>query len=244
MSVSLSGRVALVTGASRGIGKGIAEELAQHGALVIALSRLAPESSEAAVFENGGTIVHYACDLGEAGAFAPLAEMIVSRWGRLDILVSNAAIMGPRVNLETLTEEDWQVVFATNVTANWRLIKSLGPLMQASDAPRAVFLTSGSGTRLAPGRGAYAISKAALDAIVRTWAAEAEGTKLRVMLANPGPMRTDMRAAIKPEEDPMSLKTPADLAPKIAAMCAADWTVNGKFYDFPQDRVLTFRGPD
>ena len=243
MSMSLSGRVALVTGASRGIGKGIAAGLAQRGAVVIALSRLAPERGKAAIFDGGGEIVPYACNLGEAGVFAPLAEMIATRWGRLDILVSNAAIMGPRVDLKTLTEDDWQEVLAANVTANWRLIKNLGPLMEASDAPRAVFLTSGSGSRLAPGRGAYAISKAALDAIVRTWAAEAEGTKLRVMLANPGPMRTDMRASIKPDEDPMSLKTPADLAPKIAAMCAPDWQENGKFYDFPKDAVLSFRGP-
>ncbi len=235
-------RIAVVTGASRGIGHAVAMELARQGARVIAVAR----SLEALANQRGNgfdeRIVPHACDLGDIGASQALADR-VSPFGRLDILVSNAATMGPRVNLGALREDDWRGVMAANVDANWRLIRDLGPLLQRSDAPRAVFLTSGSGSRLAPGRGAYAISKAALDAIVRTWAAEAEGTSLRVMLVNPGPTRTDMRASIKPDEDPMTLPAPAELAPKIAAMCSPDWRENGLFYDFPRDALLRYREP-
>lgn len=245
MTQKLAGRVALVTGASRGVGYGIALELARQGAIVVALARsqaaLKPLCDEIAGL--GGTIMPHGCDLGDASAIAPLAALISEKFGRLDILVANAAIMGPRSLLGEVSEQEFAEVFATNVAANWRLIRHFGPLMRKSDTPRAVFMTSGSGSKLAPGRGVYAISKSALDAVVRTWAAEAAGTPLRVMLCNPGPTRTDMRASIKPHEDPMSLKTPADHAPKIAAMCAPDWTQNGKFYDCPKDALLSFRGP-
>jgi len=237
----LAGKVAFVTGASRGIGA-IALELARQGARVIAVARslAALESLRGKGVDD--RIVPHACDLGDAAATLALARH-ASQFGRLDILVSNAATMGPRVNLGALDEADWRGVMAANVDANWRLIRDLGPLLQRSQAPRAVFLTSGSGSRLAPGRGAYAISKAALDAIVRTWAAEAEGTNLRVMLVNPGPTRTDMRAAIKPDEDPMTLPAPARLAPKIAHMCSPEWQENGLFYDFPRDALLRYREP-
>ncbi len=245
MQESLKGRIALVTGASRGIGRGIALDLGRRGATVIAVARdeasLAPVCAE--IIKTGGQTVLHACDISNVTAIMSLRQMITDKFGHLDILVSNAAMMGPRTTLGQITQAEWQAVFTTNVTASWLLIRELGPLMLRAEAPRAVFLTSGSGSKLSPGRGVYAISKSALDAVVRTWAAEAEATNLRVMLCNPGPTRTGMRAAIMPDEDPMSLKTPEEISPQIVRMCLPGWQENGKLYDVPRDKILEFRGP-
>ena len=138
-------------------------------------------------------------------------------------------------------------MLAVNVTANWRLIRSLDPLLRRSVAGRAVFITSGAPSRadLRAYWGPYAMSKAALDAIARTYAAETINTSnVRVMLVNPGPLRTLMRAKAMPGEDPASLRTPEDLAPKIVALCSPQWTETGKLYDFPTDSVLSFRSPE
>lgn len=135
---------------------------------------------------------------------------------------------------------------AINVTANFRIIRSLDPLLRASDAGRAVFITSGAGNKaqLSAYRGPYAVSKAALDAIARTYAAETINTSsVKVMLTNPGPLRTKMRAAVMPGEDPMTLQTPEDYAPKVVAMCSPQWDVTGKLYDFPSDSIKSFQGP-
>jgi NAD(P)-dependent dehydrogenase (short-subunit alcohol dehydrogenase family) len=175
-----------------------------------------------------------------------LADFVRSKWKRLDILVANAAIMGPRTMLGSLGDDDWCEVIDTNVTANWRLIRHFDALLREAEVGRAVFVTSGAGSRgkMAAGRGAYAISKAALDALARSYATETENSRVRVMLCNPGPLRTELRASIAPDEDPLSLKTPADFAPKVAQLCQPTWTQTGKVYDFPQDRVLEFRGPE
>ena len=136
---------------------------------------------------------------------------------------------------------------AVNVTANWRLIRALDPLLRQSQAGRAAFITSGAASRaeLRAYWGPYAVSKAALDALVRTYAAETINTSaIRVMLVNPGPLRTRMRAAAMPGEDPMTLRTPEELAPKIVALCAPEWSETGKLYDFPHDRVMSFAPPD
>ena len=136
---------------------------------------------------------------------------------------------------------------AVNVTANWRLIRSLDPLLRLSDAGRVAFITSGAASRadLRAYWGPYAVSKAALDALARTYAAETLNTSnVRVMLINPGPLRTRMRATAMPGEDPLTLRTPEDLAPKIVEMCSPEWTETGKLYDFPSDRILSFKSPD
>jgi NAD(P)-dependent dehydrogenase (short-subunit alcohol dehydrogenase family) len=134
-----------------------------------------------------------------------------------------------------------------NVTANYRLIRSLDMLLRASDAGRAVFMSSGAGNKaeLSPYRAAYAVSKAALDALARTYAAETATTSsVKVMVANPGPLRTKMRAAVAPGEDPMTLRTPEEFAPKVAMLCAPTWDVTGKLYDFTSDKVKSFRAPE
>jgi NAD(P)-dependent dehydrogenase (short-subunit alcohol dehydrogenase family) len=156
-------------------------------------------------------------------------------------------VLGPITPVGHIDPPQWDNAFAVNVTANYRLIRSLDVLLRASDAGRAVFISSGAGSKaeLSPYRAAYAVSKAALDALARTYAAETATTSsVKVMVANPGPLRTKMRAAVAPGEDPMTLRTPEDFAPKVAALCAPAWDVTGKFYDFTSDKVKSFRAPE
>ena len=244
MTKVLENAVALVTGASRGIGAAIASELVRHGAHVFALAR--DETSLARLADQlGGSCTPVQADLCSPTALADLHQRISQHFGRLDVLVGNAAIMGRRTRLDDLEEQDWREVIDTNVTANWRLIKTFNGLLQAAPQGRAVFMTSGAGSRARMGaaRGAYAISKSALNALVQTYASESEGTNLRVMLCNPGPIRTSLRAQAAPGEDPMSLKTTADIAPKIVEMCLPSWSESGRLYDYPQDRLLDFNEP-
>jgi NAD(P)-dependent dehydrogenase (short-subunit alcohol dehydrogenase family) len=248
MSQPLSGRLALVTGASRGIGRAVALELARQGAHVIALARTqgALEKLDDEIRALGGEATLVPCDIKDYDALDRLGGAIFQRWGKLDIFVGNAGILGPITPLSHLDPKQWDDVMAVNVTANWRLIRSLDALLRASDAGRVALMSSGAGnkTQFAPYWGAYAASKAAVDALVRTYAAETVNTSaVKVMAVNPGPLRTRMRASAMPGEDPMTLKTPEDIAPKIAELCAPAWTQTGKLYDFPQDRVLSFQGP-
>jgi NAD(P)-dependent dehydrogenase (short-subunit alcohol dehydrogenase family) len=240
----LKGKVALVTGASRGIGRAIATELARQGAHVIAVARSA-QALSGLVEEIGPACSPAPCQLDSRDDIEKLAQFVRAKWKRLDALVANAAIMGPRTTLGKLEDDEWRRVIDTNLTANWRLIRHFDELLRASEAGRAVFVTSGAGSRgkMAAGRGGYAISKAALDALARSYATETEDSRVRVMLCNPGPLRTELRASIAPDEDPLSLRTPADFAPKVVQMCLPQWTQTGKVYDFPQDRILEFRGP-
>lgn len=248
MSRPLENRIAVVTGASRGIGRAVALELARQGAHVIALARTqgALEELDDEIRAMGGEATLAPCDLKDYDALDRLGGAIYERWKKLDIVVGNAGILGPISPLSHIDPPNWENVMAINVTANFRLIRSLDPLLRASDAGRAVFITSGAGNKaqLSAYRGPYAVSKAALDAIARTYAAETINTSpVKVMLTNPGPLRTKMRAAVMPGEDPMTLKTPEDYAPKVAAMCAPSWNETGKLYDFPSDSIKSFQGP-
>ena len=241
---AFDGKVALVTGASRGIGRALAVAFAQAGADVVALARH-KDALEDTQAEAGLRCFPTACDVTRAADVEAVRDLVRRRFRRLDVLIGNAAIMGARTRLPELGEDDWASVMATNVTANWRLIRNFDALLRCSEAGRVVFMTSGSGSRaqMAPGRGAYAISKAALDALARTYASETMDSPVRVMLCNPGPLRTGLRASVAPGEDPMSLRTPAEFAPKVLEMCMPAWTQTGALYDFPQDSVLTFAPP-
>ena len=245
-------RIALVTGATRGIGRAAALSLAASGAHVIALGRtqgaLEELDDEIRAVRPGGealtTLVP--CDLKDFEALDRLGEAIYRRWGRLDALVAAAGILGPLTPLHHVDVKAWDNVLAVNLTANWRLIRSLDLLLRRSAAGRAVFVTSAVGSRAETRAywGPYAVAKAGLDLLARTYAAETRNTSnIRVMLANPGPLRTRMRAEAMPGEDPATLRTPEEFAPKLAELCSPDWQETGKLYDFPTDRVLQFASP-
>ncbi|WP_018266275.1 SDR family NAD(P)-dependent oxidoreductase [Methylosinus sp. LW4] len=241
--MTLEGRVALVTGASRGIGRALAVALAREGAHVVALARgqgaLEFLYDEITGFGGQATIVPL--DVTEFDNLDRLGACIHERWKKLDILVGNAGLLGPVSPLAHVDPPQWSRLFDVNVTANWRLIRAMDVLLRSSDAGRAVFVTSGAAHRIKPYWGPYAVTKAALNALGRTYAAETQNTsQVKVMLANPGPLRTQMRAAAMPGEDPMTLRTPEDLAPKLVALCRPDWTETGKLYDFPTDSVIDF----
>jgi NAD(P)-dependent dehydrogenase (short-subunit alcohol dehydrogenase family) len=241
----LAGRVALVTGASRGIGRATALAYAGAGAHVIALARTqgALEDLDDVIRQAGSSATLVPADLRDFAALDRLAAAIRERWGKLDILLGNAGLLGELAPLPHLDQPVWDAVMAVNVTANWRLIRALDPLLRASDAGRALFLTSGAAYKATAYWGVYAVSKAALDALVRTYAAETAQSPVRVMLVNPGPLRTAMRRAAMPGEDPETLRTPDDLAPHLVRLSAPDWTETGRIYDFPTDRVLSPQPP-
>ncbi|MGU3539345.1 SDR family NAD(P)-dependent oxidoreductase [Methylobacterium sp. A54F] len=241
----LKGRIAVVTGASRGIGRAAALALAGAGAHIVAVARTqgALEELDDAIRERGGAATLVPLDLTDYDGIDRLGAAINERWKRLDILVGNAGILGNLMPIGHITPKTWAQVMDVNVTANWRLIRSLDPLLRMSDAGRAIFVTSGAATKCRAYWGPYAVSKAALDALVRTYAAENATTAVRAMLLNPGPLRTAMRHAAMPGEDPDTLKTPDDLAPHFVRLASPAWDESGKIYDFPSDRVLTPQMP-
>ena len=195
--------------------------------------------------ESPATLVP--CDLRDHAAIDRLGEAIFRRWGRLDALVGNAGVLGPLSPLHHVDPKPWDDVLAVNVTANWRLIRALDPLLRrfagragSSSSPRAPRIAA----ELRAYWGPYAVSKAALDALARTYAAETVNTSaIRVMLVNPGPLRTRMRAAAMPGEDPLSLRTPEELAPKIVEMCAPRMARDRQNLRLPAGRGDGFRAP-
>jgi NAD(P)-dependent dehydrogenase (short-subunit alcohol dehydrogenase family) len=241
MTASLSNRIALVTGASRGIGYATALALAKAGAHVVAVARTVGglEELDDAIRAASGTATLVPLDLRDTPGIERLAAALNERHQRLDILVGNAGVLGPLSPLGHVEPKAWDEVIAVNVTANLHLIRVLDPLLRASDAGRVVFVSSGAAANVRAYWGPYAISKAALNALARTYAAETATTHVRVNLFNPGPTRTRMRAQAMPGEDPMTLKTAEPVADKIVAMCLPEFQETGKLYDYRQGRLLT-----
>jgi NAD(P)-dependent dehydrogenase (short-subunit alcohol dehydrogenase family) len=237
MDKPLSNRVAVVTGASRGIGRAAALALAEAGAHIIALARTqgALEALDDEIRAKGSSATLVPVNLKDLDAIDRLGAAIYERWGKLDILLGNAGILGELAPITHVDQPVWDEVMAVNVTANYRLIRSLDPLLRASDAGRAIFLTSGAAHKCKAYWGVYAVSKAALEALVRTYAAETVTTPVKAMLLNPGPLRTSMRRTAMPGEDPLTLKTPEDLAPHILKLALPAWSETGRIYDFTQD---------
>jgi NAD(P)-dependent dehydrogenase (short-subunit alcohol dehydrogenase family) len=206
----LQGRIALVTGASRGLGAAAALAYAKEGAHVVLVARTVGglEAVDDKIKAIGGHATLVPLDMTDYAGIDRLGQALHERFGRLDVLLGNAAMIGPLSPLGHIEPKTFEEVMSVNVTANWRLIRSMDPLLRASDAGRAIFMTSGVSRRVIPFWGSYAISKAALDMLVGIYAAEVQDTKIKVNLYNPGATRTGMRAAAFPGEDPMTLVTP------------------------------------
>ena len=246
MPPPLASRIALVTGASRGIGHATALALAKAGAHVVAVARTVGglEELDDAIKQTGGSATLVPLDVRDSDGIARLAKALDERYGRLDILIGNAGALGPSSPLDHVPPKDWDEVFAVNVTANWQLIRHMDPLLKRSDAGRVVFLTSNAASSLRAYRGPYSITKAALEALARTYAAETASTPIRVNLFAPGHTRTRMRAAVAPGEDPMTLPTPEAVAAAIVPLCGPDVRETGKLYDHRAGKFKSFRAPE
>ena len=245
MPQSLAGSIALVTGASRGIGRRQRSSLARAGAHVVAVARTvgALEEVDDAARAAGGSATLVPLDMRDYPGIYRLATALNERYQRLDVLIGNAAVVGQRAPLDHVDPQNWDEVMAVNVTANWHLIRAMNPLLRRSKAGRAVFITSGAATRARAYAGPYSVSKAALNVLARTYAEETASTPVRVNLFNPGPTRTRMRALVMPGEDPMTLPTPEDVAEKILDLCLPDFAETGKLYDFRAGKLLEFLQP-
>ena len=245
MNAPLADRIALVTGASRGIGFATALALAQAGAHVVAVARTVGglEELDDAIRAAGSSATLVPLDLKDFAGLGRLAAALNERYRRLDVLVGNAGILGPLSPVAHIEPKVWEEVMAVNVTANAQLIRVMDPLLQAAEAGRAVFLTSGAASSAKAYWGPYAVSKAALEILARSYAAETVTTRVRVNLFNPGPTRTRMRASAMPGEDPTTLKRPDQVAEKIIELCLPSFTETGKLYDHPSGRLLSFRPP-
>jgi NAD(P)-dependent dehydrogenase (short-subunit alcohol dehydrogenase family) len=232
MAGRLAGRVALVTGASRGIGRAVARRFAAEGAEVICVARTqgALEELDDEIADAGGKAVLLPLNLREFDKIDQVAAAIAQRFGRLDILVGNAGdIGGGLAPIGHVDQKHFQEAFDVNVTANYRLIRALDPLLRASDAGRAMFVTDKLAHAAQPFWGVYAASKAALESIVRTWAAEVERiTKLRINLIDPGVVATRMRSIAFPGEDQSTLTQPEDITEAFVALAEPACTRHGE----------------
>ena len=245
MAKPLTDRIALVTGASRGIGAALALEFAQAGAHVVAVARTVGglEELDDRIKAGGGSVTLVPLDVKDSEGIARLALALNDRYQRLDVLVGNAGILGPLSPLAHVEPKDWDNLIAVNVTANWQFIRCMDTLLRRSQAGRAVFLTSGVAHLGRAYWGPYAASKAALDALVRTYAAECATTPVRVNLFGPGPTRTRMYASAFPGIDPLTLPTPEEVAKAILPLCLPECAETGKLYNFRERKFLEFHAP-
>ena len=241
----LADKIALVTGASRGIGAALALQLAQAGAHVVAVARTVGglEELDDRINAAGGTATLVPVDMKDMDGIARLALAIHERYKRLDVLVGNAGILGPLSPLPHAEPKDFDNIHAVNVKANWQLIRTMDPLLQASSAGRAVFITSGLGWMGRAYTGVYGASKAALNALAQSYAAENATTKVNVNLFNPGPTRTRMYASGWPGVDPDTLPPPEEVSKAIVPLCLASCTESGKVYDYRAGKFLAFQPP-
>jgi NAD(P)-dependent dehydrogenase (short-subunit alcohol dehydrogenase family) len=245
MPQPLDGCIALVTGASRGIGRATAIALARAGAHVVAVARTqgALEELDDAARAAGSSATLVPLDMRDFPGIYRLATALNERYQHLDILIGNAAVAGQRSPLDHVEPQNWDEVMAVNVTANWHFIRAMDPLLKRAKAGRAVFITSAAATLARAYAGPYSVSKAALNALARTYAEETSATPVRVNLFNPGPTRTRMRALVMPGEDPMTLPTAEQVAEKILELCLPNFSETGKLYDFRAGKFMEFLQP-
>ena len=226
----LKDRIALVTGASRGIGFSVAVALGELGAHVVLVARTQGglEEVDDRIRGSGGTASLLPLDLTDFDKIDQLGAALFERYKKLDILVGNAGLLGTLGPIQHLDPKIWDQSLAVNLTANWRLIRSLDPLLRQSDAGRAVFVTSTAGQIARPYWGVYAVSKAALEMLVKTYAHEVKNTKINVNLFNPRGTRTNMRAEAFPGEDPETLNTPDFIANQIIKITLPSSSIHGE----------------
>jgi NAD(P)-dependent dehydrogenase (short-subunit alcohol dehydrogenase family) len=227
----LAGKIALVTGASRGIGRAVARLFAQEGAELVLVARTTgglEELDDEIRRISGKTSLLVPLDLREFEAIDRLGYALYERYGRLDVLVGNAGDLGTLAPVGHIEPAEWQRVIDINLTANWRLIRSVDPLLRQSEAGRAIFVSSAVGQQARPFWGTYSVSKAALEMLVKIYAEEIKSTKIRANLLDPGRTRTGMRAAAYPGEDPMTLPTPEAIAEKFLPLACGDFDGNGQ----------------
>ena len=226
----MSDTVALVTGASRGIGAAVAVELARRGMHVVITARTQGglEATDDAIRAVGGRSTLVPLDLLDGDQVDALGPSLHARFGRLDVLVSNAGALGKLTPVGHIFPKDWAQVVGVNLSAQWHLIRSCGPLLVAAPAGRAVFLTTGRVRRPKAYWGAYGATKAAMEHLVLTWAEELRTTRLRVNLFDPGVVRTAMRADAMPGEDPRTVPGAETVAPAIADLCGPEVVRHGE----------------
>ena len=231
---SLSGKVVLVTGASRGIGYQAAKEAGRRGAHVIAVARTIGglEELDDEIQAAGGATTIVPLDLRDFDAIDRLGAAIFERWGRLDGLVGNAGMLGTLSPLAHIAPAEFEQVLAVNVTANFRLIRSFDLLLRKAEAGRVVFVSSGAAHSARPYWSLYAATKAALEALVKSYAGEMAATSVRANAFNPGAVRTAMRAKAMPGEDPETLPHPSVIAPRLIDMISPGFAENRMLFDF------------
>jgi NAD(P)-dependent dehydrogenase (short-subunit alcohol dehydrogenase family) len=234
MAKRLDGKVALITGASRGLGYATAVHLAKEGAHIIAAARTKGglEELDDAVKAAGSSATLVPMNLTDMDVIDKLGGAIFERWKKLDILIGNAGTLGKITPLAHLEPKVWDEAMTVNLTANYRLIRSMDTLLRAAEHGRAIFVTSGLAQKCFPYWGSYSVGKAGLEALVRTYAAEVETTNLRVNCFSPGATRTKMRATAMPGEDPETLPAPEDVSAQIVNMCLPEFTDNGGVWKY------------
>jgi NAD(P)-dependent dehydrogenase (short-subunit alcohol dehydrogenase family) len=232
-SLRLKDRIALITGASRGIGRAVALAFAHQGAhvLLLARTRKTLEEVDDQVRAHGGKATLIPLDLADGKAIDALGPSLYERFDRLDVLVGNAGILGRLTPLTHIPSEQWERALAVNVTANWRLIRTLDPLLRRSDAGRVIFVTSGVARSGRAYWAPYSVSKAALDTLAKTYANETADSPIKVNLIDPGATATRMRAEAYPGEDQATLRTPEQVAETFVVLATPQWTETGQIVE-------------
>jgi NAD(P)-dependent dehydrogenase (short-subunit alcohol dehydrogenase family) len=229
----LKDRIALITGASRGIGRAVAEKFAQEGAHVLLVARTSEglEAVDDAIKAKGGTATLIPLNLAHGPKIDALGPALYDRFGKLDILVGDAAILGRLSPLPHIPSQHWEQVMRINVTANWRLIRTLDPLLRRSDAGRVIFVTSGVAREPRAYWAPYSVSKAALECLAKTYANETRDSAIKVNIVDPGATATRMRAEAYPGEDPSTVRRPEDVAEAFVPLAIPDYAETGQIVD-------------